>query len=144
MKSVIIYDQAKNELSEILDAGARALKGPGLQLLPVKREMLHLPDDQCDLILDTLNLLFAAILSYEGALWAIDNAEDAISLVSARIDAGRAQGVVEALFYGPTRHLILTAHDRAPIAFYAMALASPTLHIIDRCRFTTAIQNDRK
>lgn len=125
--------EARTELTDILDAGAYALKQPGLELLPVKRDMLRLPDHEVDLILDALNLLFAAILAYEGAQWAIKSATDAITLVSHRIDAGRALGVVEALFYGPTRELILIALDRAPIAFYALAQASPDLHIIDRC-----------
>jgi hypothetical protein len=125
--------EARTELTDILDAGAYALKQPGLELLPVKRDMLRLPTAEADLILDALNLLFAAILAYEGAQWAIKSATDAITLVSHRIDAGRALGVVEALFYGPTRELILIALDRAPIAFYALAQASPDLHIIDRC-----------
>lgn len=127
--------EARKELSDILDAGAYALKQPGLELLPVKRDMLRLPDHEVDLILDALNLLFAAILAYEGAQWAIKSATDAITLVSHRIDAGRALGVVEALFYGPTRELILIALNRAPIAFYALAQASPDLHIIDRCKY---------
>lgn len=127
--------EARTELTEILDAGARALKQPGLDLLPIKRDMLRdMSSSQQDLILDACNLLFAAVLAYEGAQWAIKSATDAITLVSHRIDAGRALGVVEALFYGPTRDLILCALDRAPIAFYAMAQASPDLHIIDRCR----------
>lgn len=126
--------EARTELTDILDAGAYALKQPGLELLPVKRDMLRdIPSSQQELILDALNLLFAAILAYEGAQWAIKSATDAITLVSHRIDAGRALGVVEALFYGPTRELILIALDRAPIAFYALAQASPDLHIIDRC-----------
>lgn len=127
------FFQARSELTEILDAGARALKPPGLELLPIKREMLHLPPDAADLVLDCCNLLFAAVLCYEGAQWNIKQAINPIELVQARIEAGRALGVVEALFYGPTRNLILLAMDRAPIAFYAMAEASPNLHLIDRC-----------
>jgi hypothetical protein len=130
-----IFDSARAELNEILDAGARALKGPGLELLPIKREMLsRLTDDQRDLILDACNLLFAAILSYEAALWEIKTAPNAVALVSARLEAGKAEGVVNALFFGPTTDLLLTAMNHAPIAFYAMSEASPALHIIQRCQ----------
>jgi hypothetical protein len=128
-----IFFAAQSEMTEILDAGARSLKQPGLDLLPVKREMLRLPHDHASLVLDACNLLFAAILSYEDAVWGSENARDALALVSARIEAGRARGVVEALFFGPTAQLLLTAMDRAPIAFYAMSEASPDLKIIDRC-----------
>jgi hypothetical protein len=127
-----IYAAARNELQLILDAGAKGLKPAGLELMPVKREMLHLSDIDADLVLDCLNLLFAACLSYEGAQWTIERATDPISLVAARIEAGRAIGVTESLFYGPTRGLLWTAMDRAPIAFYALAKASPDLRIIDR------------
>jgi hypothetical protein len=130
---ITLYHEARTELEEILDAGAKALKPPGLELLPIKRNMLRLPDDSAALVLDACNLLFAAILSYEAAQWTIKTAPDALTLVTARIDAGRALGVVEALFYGPTRTLLLTALNCAPIAFYAMAQASPDLDIINRC-----------
>jgi hypothetical protein len=131
-----LYHEARNELSDILDAGARALKQPGLDLMPIKREMLRLPADQADLVLDALNLLFAAVLSYEGAQWQIKTASNAVDLVTARIEAGRATGVVESLFYGPTYHLLHIAMDRAPIAFYALAQSAPDLHIIDRLHKT--------
>lgn len=129
----VLYTQARQELNDILDAGARALKQQGLDLLPVKREMLRLPTDQADLVLDACNLLFAAVLAYEAALWEIKSAGDAVSLVCARIEAAKAEGVVNALFFGPTCGLLLTAMDRAPIAFYSLAEASPNLRIIDRC-----------
>lgn len=128
----IVYNEARAELTEILDAGARALKTPGLALMPVKREMLN-NSVNTDLIMDACNLLFAAILAYEGALWDVDRAENAIELVSARLEAGKAEGVVNALFHGYCAPLLLTALDRAPIAFYAMAEASPALNIIARC-----------
>ena len=127
-----VYFEARIELHEILDAGARALKPAGRDLMPIKREMLNLPTDQADLVLDALNLLFAAVLSYENAQWLISHANNPVDLVSARIEAGRALGVVEALFYGPTRALFATAMDRAPIAYYALSEASPNLKIIDR------------
>lgn len=128
----VYSNNARMELCDILDAGARSLKGPGLELMPIKREMLRLPSDMADLVLDALNLLFAAILAYESAQWNIDNAADAISLVSARIEAGRALGVVESLFYDQTAPLFALAMDRAPIAYYALAESSPTLNIINR------------
>jgi hypothetical protein len=132
---IMIYDDARLELTDILDAGARALKPAGVDLMPIKREMLRLPADQADLVLDTCNLLFAAVLSYEGAQWQIKTASNAVDLVKARIEAGRATGVVESLFYGPTRDLLWLAMDRAPIAFYALSEASPALRIIDRVNF---------
>ena len=126
-----IYHAARSELQQILDAGAKALKQPGLALMPVKREMLHMTDPQADLVLDACNLLFAACLSYEGAQWNINQAQDAVSLVNARLEAGRAKGVVEALFYGECFALLWAAMDRAPIAFYALSEASPDLRIIE-------------
>lgn len=130
----IVYNQAKAELQEILDAGARALKPAGSELMPIKREMLQLPADHADLVLDACNLLFAAILAFEAAQWTISHPTNPVELVKARIEAGRAEGVVNALFYGPTASLLLCAMDRAPIAFYAMSTAAPDLHIIDRCQ----------
>lgn len=126
-----LYHEARNELRDIMDAGAKALKGPGIGLQPIKRDMLTGTVDP-DLILDACNLLFAACLSYEGAQWQIKHAASAIDLVSARIDAGRALGVVESLFFGPTINLLWTAMDRAPIAFYALSESAPDLRIIER------------
>jgi hypothetical protein len=128
------YFAAREELEEIMEAGARALRQPGLALLPVKRHMLGLPDHEADLILDACNLLFASILSYESSIWEQKHATDAINLVESRIRAGTAEGVTNALFHGPTAHLLLEAMNRAPIAFYAMSQAAPNLHIIDRCK----------
>ena len=127
-----VYQLARNELRDILAAGAKGLKLPGIELQPVKREMLHLADIDADLVLECCNLLFAACLTYENAQWTIDRAANPIELVAARIEAGRALGVVESLFYGPTRGLLWSAMDRAPIAFYALAKSSPDLRIIDR------------
>ena len=127
-----VYQLARNELRDILAAGAKGLKLPGIELQPVKREMLHLADIDADLVLECCNLLFAACLTYEGAQWTIDRAANPIELVAARIEAGRALGVVESLFHGPTRGLLWSAMDRAPIAFYALARASPDLRIVER------------
>lgn len=129
---LVPFDAARTELQDILDAGARALKGPGLDLMPIKRDMLRLDTPTADLVLDACNLLFAACLSYESAQWRIKHATDALQLVSARIEAGRATGVVESLFFGPTRALLAIAMDRAPIAYYALSESAPDLHIIDR------------
>jgi hypothetical protein len=132
---ITVYHEARTELQLILDAGAKALKKPGLDLLPVKREMLTgLADIERDLILDALNLLFASCLAYEGAQWEISHSRNPLELVTARIEAGRARGVVESLFYGPTRALLTIAMNLAPIAYYAMSEASPDLHIIDRTK----------
>ena len=133
MSTPIVYNNARLELEEILNAGARALKPAGLELLPIKREMLQLRDDLADLVLDACNLLFAACLSYENAQWQITHANDPLTLVTARIEAGRADGVVRSLFHGPTAALLLTAMDRAPIAFYAMSETAPNLRIIEKC-----------
>ena len=67
-----LYHEARDELQAILDAGAKALKQPCIDLMPIKREMLALPDNAADLVLDACNLLFAACLSYEGAQWIIE------------------------------------------------------------------------
>ncbi len=128
-----IYNGARNELIEIAAAGARGLKEPGQHLMPVKREMLG-DATEPELVLEACHMLFAAILHFEAAQWAIKYATDPVTLVSARMEAGRAQGVVESLFFGPTKALLVTAMDRAPIAFYALSEASPKLSIIDRCK----------
>lgn len=128
-----IFNEARNELREIMNAGAHTLKPAGQSLMPIKREMLHtLGDDQAALVLEACELLFAAILTYEAAQWAAKSSRDAFELVAARIEAGKAEGIVHALFYGPTNRLLWEAMDNAPIAFYALAQASPTLKIIDR------------
>jgi hypothetical protein len=130
---ITVYNEARAELQEILDAGAKSLKRPGLELMPVKRDMLRgLSDIDRDLVLDTLNLLFAACLAYEGAQWSIRTAANPLELVTARIEAGRARGVIESLFFGPTVNIISTAMHLAPIAFYALAMSAPDLRIIDR------------
>jgi hypothetical protein len=131
---LIPFDSARQELQDILDAGAKALKPAGLELMPIKRDMLRLDGPTADLILDACNLLFAAALSYEGAQWRIKTATSAIDLVSARMEAGRALGVVESLYFGPTRALLAIAMDRAPIAYYALSEASPALNIIERTK----------
>lgn len=128
----IVYNAAKSELEEILDAGARALKPAGIELLPIKRAMLRCDDQTAHLILDACNLLFAAILAYEAALWDIKTAPNPVALVKSRLEAGRAEGVVHALFHGSTAPLLIAAMNHAPIAFYAMAEASPTLNLIQR------------
>ena len=128
----IIFDNARNELTEISDAGAKALKQPGMDLQPVKREMLLLPDVQADLVVTACNMLFAACLEYEGGLWGQKRAADAIGLVTARVAAGRANAVIESLFFGPCAALLYIALDRAPIAYSGLAAASPSQNIIDR------------
>ena len=129
-----LYQSARTELQQILDAGAKALKPAGLELMPIKRDMLTgLLDHERDLILDACNLLFAACLSYEGARWTIDRANNPLELITARIDAARAKGVIESLFFGPTVNCLLAAMHLAPIAFYALAQSAPDLLIIDRC-----------
>jgi hypothetical protein len=127
-----IYYLAQNEIAEIMQAGAKALKMPGLELQPVKHDMLQLPDDQADAVVTACNLLFAACIEYENGLWHQDTAKDPISLVQARMQSGRAQGVIEALFHGPCGYLLFLALDRAPIAYYELSEASPNMHIIDR------------
>lgn len=135
MSLPIVYNKARAELEEILDAGARALKPRGLELMPIKRSnLIGLPDDLADLVLDACNLLFAACLAYEGAQWTIKTATDPVSLIEARIEAGRADGVVRSLFHGQTAPLLLLAMDRAPIAFYALSESAPNLHIIEKCQ----------
>ena len=128
----VVYSQAQLEISDIMQAGGKGLKQPGLDMQPVKRDMLRLPDEQCDMILAACNLLFAAALEYENGLWAQDHAKDPVSLVQARMQAGRAEGVVEALFHGPCAQLLYIALDRAPIAYYELSKSAPELHIIDR------------
>ena len=130
--SPALVNSAAIELSEIIEAGAKSLAPVGLDVQPVKADMLRLPDDQAQIIVQTCNLLFAALCEYENGLWAEQHAKDPMSLVTARINAGRANAVIEALFYGPTAALLWMAMDRAPIAYSGLAKASPSQHIIDR------------
>ncbi len=127
-----IYDASKQEIFEIMQAGGRGLKPPGHALQPVTAAMLRLPDDQANMIVQTCDLLFAACLVYEQAQFDIEAARDGITLVTARIKAGQAEGVVEALFHGPTAQLLWLALDRASIAYYALSKASPSLDVINR------------
>ncbi len=111
-------------------AGAKALKAPGMELQPVKVEML--PADCAELVVQACDMLFAALLEYEGGLWGEKHAKDAVGLVTARVATGRANAVIESLFFGPTSHLFWIALDRAPIAYCGLAAASPAQNIIDR------------
>jgi hypothetical protein len=132
--NAITLSTAKSELADIRLAGGRTLKDRGKAIMPVKRDMLLMPAETADLVLDACEMLFAAILSFEGGLLAKRAAVDAVSLVEARMQAGEAEGIVTALFYGPTAALLVLAAERAPIAFYAMAQAAPGLKIIDRLK----------
>lgn len=123
----------KHEITQIREKGARVLKQPGRDMMPVKRDMLLLPDDEAALVLETCELLFAASLAFEDARIRERKAADAVSLAEARMTAGIAEGTVLALFYGPTVHCILMASNMAPIAFYALSAVSPKLQIIAKC-----------
>lgn len=130
----LALSEVKHEITQIREKGARVLKQPGRDLMPVKRDMLLLlPDDEAALVLETCELLFAASLAFEDARIRERKAADAVSLAEARMTAGIAEGTVLALFYGPTVHCILTASSMAPIAFYALAAVSPKLQIIAKC-----------
>jgi hypothetical protein len=122
-----------NEITEIRMAGAHNLKAPGRDLQPVKRDMLHmLTPAHADAVLEACDLLFAALLAYEGGKFREHKATDAVTLVEARLEAGQAEGVVTALFHGQLGALLLTAAEAAPIAFYGLTKASPGLAILDR------------
>ncbi len=136
-----IYLASQSEITEIMQSGAKALKLAGMELQPIKREMLKLPDDQASAIVQTCDLLFAAVLSYENAQFTIAAARDAITIVQGRLAAGTAKGVVEALFHGPTAVLLWMALDRAPIAYYALSEASPDLDIIKRTYDANSAKN---
>ncbi len=125
-----IFNNARTELIEISTAGAKALKQPGMELQPVKIEML--PADCAALVVQACDMLFAALLEYEGGLWAEKRAKDAVGLVTARIMTGRANAVIESLFFGTCGRLLYIALDRAPIAYSGLAAASPSQNIIDR------------
>jgi hypothetical protein len=130
--------QTKFELSQI-GALARGLKPAGLDLMPVKPDMLaSVPEPLRVPCMEACELLFAAILSHEGALIAAARAVDAISVVTARMDAARAEATVAALFRGPTADLLFVVCEAAPIAFYAMTEAAPRLKIIARLKARTA------
>jgi hypothetical protein len=127
-----IYDASKQEILEIIQSGGKGLKPAGQAIQPVTEALLRLPDDQAATIVQTCDLLFSAVLSYEQAQFDIDAARDGITLVTARMKAGRALGVVEALFHGPTAQLLYIALDRAPIAYFELSEGSPALNIIKR------------
>lgn len=130
-----IIDNAASELLEISEAGAKGLKPQGADLQPVKADMLRLPQREAALVVSACDMLFAALFEYEDGLWGEAYAESAVQLVTARIKIGRANAVVESLFYGPTAALLWEAMDRAPIAYSGLARISPTQRIINRtCR----------
>jgi len=122
----------KQELTDIYEAGAKALKSPGVDLQPVKREMLRLSDSEADLVIEACDMLFAALFEYEDGLWKEQNARNSVELVTGRVSIGRANAIIESLFYGPAARLLWLALDRAPIAYCGIARISPTMNIIDR------------
>jgi hypothetical protein len=121
-----------SELQEISEAGAKSLKPLGVDVQPVKASMLRLPDAQTALVIKACDMLFAACLEYEEGIWQERKAKSSVQLVTARVAAGRANAVIESLFYGPTQQLLWLALDRAPIAYSGLAAASPSQNIIDR------------
>lgn len=126
--------QTKFEL-HMIGANARGLSTEGRDLMPIKPDMLaHLPADVVAPCMEACQLLFAAILVFEGAVIDGGKAVDALSVVTARMNAARAEGTVAALFKGPTAELLFVVCEAAPIAFYAMASAAPKLRIIDRLK----------
>ena len=127
-----LVNSARQELSEIFEAGAKALKPPGVDLQPVKREMLRLSDSEADLVLQACDMLFAALFEYEDGLWKEQNARNSVELVTGRVSIGRASAIIESLFFGPTAKLLWIALDRAPIAYCGIARVSPSQNIIDR------------
>ncbi len=128
----VIFNGAANELVEISEAGAKSLSTAGQDLQPVKADMLRLPPGEAALVVTACNMLFAALLEYEQGMWDADHARTALQLVNGRMKAGRANAVVESLFFGPTARLLWIACDRAPIAYSGLAAASPAQNIIDR------------
>jgi len=127
--SHIILDAA-SELLEIKDAGAKSLKPPGMDLQPVKADMLRLPEYEAGLVIDACDLLFAACFEYEDGLWGIQYAKSPVELIKSRITTGRADAVIKSLFHGPTKRLLWEALDRAPIAYSGLAAISPSQNII--------------
>jgi|SRR5215471_7005682 len=126
----------RHELN-LIGANARGLKGPGKDLLPLKPDMLDLPYDQVMIVMDTIELLFAAILQFVDSQIAekyAANFGDSISLVKARIDRGQSDGTIHALLYGPTRFAITTACEHAPIAMHSILQIAPELKLIERLR----------
>ena len=117
----------------LIGANARGLKGPGKELLPLKRDMLAaLPDDAACMVLEAVELLFAACLQFVDAQLLEKDAFDAITLVKARIDRGQADGTIRALLHGPTKQLIQIACQHAPIAMHSIIQICPELALRDR------------
>jgi len=127
-----LVNSAANEMLEISEAGAKGLKQQGAEIQPVKADMLGLPDHEAQLVVACCEMLFAALCEYEQGLWDEDHATNAMQLVTSRVNAGRADAVIQALFFGPTAALLWLALDRAPIAYSGLAKASPSQNIIDR------------
>jgi|SRR6516164_8555290 hypothetical protein len=126
----------RHELN-LIGANARGLKEPGKQLLPLKPDMLALPYDQSMIVMDTVELLFAAIIQFVDSQMAEETASelrDSIALVKARIDRGQSDGTIRALLYGPTRQALRIACEQAPIAMHSILQISPELRLLDRLR----------
>ncbi len=138
-----IYLASQAEIAEIMQSGGRGLKPAGKAIQPVTAALLRLPDDLAATIVQTCDLLLSACLVYEQAQFDIEAAQDGTTLVTARMQAGRALGVVEALFHGPTAQLLYIALDRAPIAYFELSEGSPALNIIKRTYDAKKVQIDR-
>jgi|SRR5579859_984222 len=124
----------RSELN-LIGANARGLKGLGRELLPLKPDMLGLPPAEAAIVMDAVELLFAAILQYvdsQLAERAGTDQQDSIAIVKARIDNGQADGTIRALLHGPTKTLLQVACEHAPIAMHSIISVCPELNLRDR------------
>ncbi len=122
---------ARFELN-LIGANTRGLKGPGRELMPLKPDMLSSPEPELSMVLEAVELMFEASMRYVGAQIAERVAEDAVSVVAARIAKGMADGTCTALLHGPTADLLAKACEQAPIAMHAILLICPELDLKTR------------
>ena len=125
------YVNTRFELN-LIGTNARGLKGPGRELMPLKPDMLNLPDDETAMVMEAVELLFAASMRYVGAQIAEATSTEAVNLVAARIGRAMAEGTCTALIHGETAVLLILACERAPIAMNAILQVCPELNLRDR------------
>lgn len=135
MNTITLSHSLVNIQTELRQIGsnARKLSDKGRAILPLKPRMLgSLPPWERDVVMDTVEILFAAILRFVDAQIAEQRANDAVDVVAARLERGEADGTCSALICGSARPVLLLAARIAPIAMHAIIETAPELDLKER------------
>lgn len=131
------FVNVREELNSI-GANARGLQDRGRAILPLKPQMLRMNPFDTVLVMDAVELLFAALLKYIQAQVDEKRAWDAIAVAEARLAKGQADGTLRALLHGDVRQLFVVAAQQAPIAMHAIFQMAPELKLAQRLARPTA------